>query len=803
MRQSFYASIILCITVSAHAYSGSETTFGERSGLSVERSYTEVRISPDTTKTSTRTLTGVVREKSGAPVPFAFVALYSKNDSTLVAGEMSDERGNFSVRFSSEPNVVRISCIGYKTIEMPVTALDLGTICLETDVSLLEGTTVVGRRKYISREDGGLTLNVQSSSLKNIGKAADVIKYIPGMLYANGKYEVFGKGEPVIYIDGRKMANASELSLLSSANVKSVRLITNPGAEYDAGTRSVIAITTVRHTLDGVSGIVGAELSRHKQWSGNEDVNLNIHKGAADVFLAYRYDNTKSDIRYDLEQTNYEQDTFHEISASEYSDRSRSHDYSAGANYAINKNHTVGGKYMGTISDYKLLDSPYDYMQVYRNGELLTSTDNITDESEKERFHNANVYYIGKLSDKLQLNVDADYVYSRLNHWQQVIETSRIDAVSESTHIQNDQRNRAVAFKDVVAWHINEVSGLDFGTDFSRISSWGTSVNEEGKIADDRFKNDETKYAGFVSYRLSSEKWKGSVGLRYEYVHAINTDQGEVKNRNDYSDLLPSLSLSTSLGKVDLSLDFSSRVNRPSFRQLNNSVSYNNQYHYEQGNIYLKPQYVYDTEFSLNYGIFDFRLDHQHIKDYIHPTVVAIPGKPGTVSWMSTNAKRFRQLGGQCVVAPVIGCWRPTLTAGVYKPYFTLSYNGSETSYNHPYGLLAFQNAVELKGDWLLRGDFYWNLKGHHGIYDQNSRASFNVMVQKQLLKKRLTITLKAEDLFDWSRLSDVKKVNFVVQTRKVNSFNRCVIASITYNFNSFKDKYSGSGSADDEINRF
>ena len=55
-----------------------------------------------------------------------------------------------------------------------------------------------------------------------------MIKYIPGMLYANGKYEVFGKGEPVIYIDGRKMANVSELSLLSSSNVKSVKLITTP-----------------------------------------------------------------------------------------------------------------------------------------------------------------------------------------------------------------------------------------------------------------------------------------------------------------------------------------------------------------------------------------------------------------------------------------------------------------------------------------------------------------------------------------------------------------------------------------------
>ena len=47
------------------------------------------------------------------------------------------------------------------------------------------------------------------------------------------------------------------------------------------------------------------------------------------------------DSRYDVNQFNYEQDTFHEISASEYSDRSHSHDYNVGMNYAINKNQDV------------------------------------------------------------------------------------------------------------------------------------------------------------------------------------------------------------------------------------------------------------------------------------------------------------------------------------------------------------------------------------------------------------------------------------------------------------------------------
>lgn len=477
-------------------------------------------------------MTGRIVDTHHQPVDFANVALLNVSDSSLITGGVTNENGQFVIPCEVKKAIVKVSCVGYKTYCNAYRTGEVGAITLEDATINLQKIVIKGHRKYISRENGKLTLDVQNSNLKNIGKATDVIKYIPGMLYTNGKYEVFGKGEPVIYIDGRKQTNTSGLSLLSSTNVKSVQLITNPGAEYDAETRSVINITTVHHSLDGLSGIVGAEISKHKNLSNNEEVNLNIHKGALDVFLAYQYDNTRSDIRYDVNQFNYEQDTFHEISASEYSDRSHSHDYNVGMNYAINKNHTIGGRYLGSISNYKMLDSPFDYMQTYKNDELLTSTDNKTEESEKERFHNVNLYYIGKLTDNLQLNLDADYVYAQLKHKQQVSETSRIDAVSEITHMQNDQRNCATALKGVFAWNMNKNNRLDFGTDFSKISSWGMSVNEEGKIADDQFKNKETKYAGFATFRLSASKWKGSIGLRYEYIHAINTDQGEVKNLN-------------------------------------------------------------------------------------------------------------------------------------------------------------------------------------------------------------------------------------------------------------------------------
>ena len=60
----------------------------------------------------------------------------------------------------------------------------------------------------------------------------------------NEQIEVFGRGAPLILIDNRKVRDASELQLLQSDNIKSIQIITMPGAEYGSTIRSVIKIQT-------------------------------------------------------------------------------------------------------------------------------------------------------------------------------------------------------------------------------------------------------------------------------------------------------------------------------------------------------------------------------------------------------------------------------------------------------------------------------------------------------------------------------------------------------------------------------
>ena len=81
----------------------------------------------------------------------------------------------------------------------------------------------------------GVRINVSGTALSQVGTADDVIRHIPGMYKVdNDKYNLFGNGEPVFYIDGRLVKDNTELSQLKSQDIAGITLITNPGAKYDA-----------------------------------------------------------------------------------------------------------------------------------------------------------------------------------------------------------------------------------------------------------------------------------------------------------------------------------------------------------------------------------------------------------------------------------------------------------------------------------------------------------------------------------------------------------------------------------------
>lgn len=101
--------------------------------------------------------------------------------------------------------------------------------------------------RVTSLKGSALVTRVSGTPLEHAGTANDVLPQIPMVLGSDGNFEVFGKGSPAIYVNGRLLQDNSELAQISSADIKSVEVVTNPGAKYSADTKAVINIALKVH----------------------------------------------------------------------------------------------------------------------------------------------------------------------------------------------------------------------------------------------------------------------------------------------------------------------------------------------------------------------------------------------------------------------------------------------------------------------------------------------------------------------------------------------------------------------------
>lgn len=199
---------------------------------------------------------GVVCDENQNPVEFANVILMG-TDSVYIAGTVTDVSGKFDFLTDySNAKFLQISALGYKTIIKTLDEKnDIGTLVLVSDNILLDEITVTARpSQHLTK--GGIITTVNGSVLSLLGNAMDVIGQLPGVKREDDKFTVFGKGTPIIYVNGRKLTDNSELYRMSSKDIASVEVISNPGAKYGAEVKSVLLVRTIKKQGDGLSGSI-------------------------------------------------------------------------------------------------------------------------------------------------------------------------------------------------------------------------------------------------------------------------------------------------------------------------------------------------------------------------------------------------------------------------------------------------------------------------------------------------------------------------------------------------------------------
>ena len=750
-------------------------------------------------------ISGMLIDEQHKPLPYANVILQTA-DSVYLAGTTTGLDGKFELALHEKAKLINFSYVGYTSVVQEISKNELGEIQLLPDAQLLGEVVVKGYLPKTQAKGDAMVTTVSGTVLEKAGTAENLLDKIPNVTAQNGAVTVFGRGTPEIYINGRKVRNQQELDQLSSDNIKSVEVVSNPGARYDASVKAVIRIFTKKVAGEGF-GFDNRAVVRHIDeygWSAYDQLNLNYRKNDFDLsamVLAGSYHNG-NDQTFVID-THLDKQWRQNLDLTDQKAESKNLETTLTLNYQFNENHSIGARYnYERVPEYHWIAN--QFAQTYCGDLLYEDLHSVNTMVEPETHHRSNFYYNGRVKN-LTIDFNADGLWSETKNTQ-VAQEDVMEGVNEedrSVTTIDTKRNELYAAKLVLS-HPLAKGTLSFGAEYSHNKRNTTYLNPEGIIADDEAMIKEGATSAFVEYAKVFGKLQMQAGLRYEHVGFDYYDAGKFvdEQSKDYSNLFPSITFSFPIKDVQFQLGYASDINRPSYYQLRSSTVYVNKYMYDAGNPFLMPSITHNITLGTSYKWINLYVGYSHVKDDIINQTIAYSDDDPTIGLLTLqNAPAYDKLVAALNINPTIGCWTPQLGLAIQKQWYEGETPWGKTKFNKPIGSFTFRNNFKLPKGFILGLNGSWTTKGYqNNIYLADDMIDVNVSLYKSFLKDKLTLQLQAYNIFNPKQVATVYSGIRVLQNTQV--MHRHISLTIRYKFNTTRSKYKGTGAGESQKNR-
>lgn len=755
------------------------------------------------TITAQNAITGKVVNTQGEPLPFANIVLLSSLDSTFVKGCVSDELGNFTIVSDKENGILKVSSIGYQTLYKPWLGAAIGTIQLKEESTVLGEVVVKGYLPQYRMTGEGLLTNVEGTVLSKAGTADDVLKHVPSVIKKNDNYEVFGKGTPLIYVNGKKVEDLNELDNIKSSDIKSVEVIQNPGASYDASVKAVIKIKTSRPKGEGFAFDTRSVYWYNKSSNTIQQINMNFRHDRLNIFATYKLTNNTWLQDATFEQTVYVDTLWRQKNTDCEHHRRVYHRLTGGFSYDFNANHSIGLKYQMRTPGYVRGTGIVESLVTANNEFYDDITTSEKDVNRDDPQHQINAYYNGTWG-KTTIDFNTDVFYNKERAYSETTETSQ-EHESRIINSRNKVSNMMVASKLVFDSPILGGS-MTYGTEYIKTHrNDDYEVNRTDILSNSYSKLEEQTISPFLQYSHATPIGNLTVGLRYEYVRFkyFNNGNYQPDQSRSFSNLFPSLSYDTKIGKVAFQLSYSAKTARPTYSQLSNNISYMNRFTRLTGNPQLQNTTNHMIGLAGVWKCFQLSANFTDSRNAIIYWGEQMEDNPAITLTSFKNEKSIKSMNIFVSAAPKIGFWSPQISLGIQKQWFTLHTSIDTYKLNRPMYLGTFSNAFSLPWGLVCNIDYSYQSKGDNtNIYIPKERHELNIGMSKSFLHDALTIEIKGNDLFyqDWDADKLYNDKMQLVQYARRGT--RDVTISLSYKFNTTRSKYKGTGAGNDEINR-
>ena len=747
-------------------------------------------------------ITGRVIDEQSQPMLFVNVVLLNRADSAFIVGAVTKDDGTFTIETDRNDELLKVSSIGYQTQYIQARKGNVGDIQMRPDNQTLGEVVVKGHVPSYRMTTGGITIDIQNSLLKDVGTADDVLSMLPQIQGSDGNFTVFAKGTPEIYINNKKVQNARELKQLKSTDIKSVDVITSPGAKYNAEVGAVIRIKTKKHQGDGISMEAYSQVKYNEKWTTYDDATVKYRTGGLEVFGNmminngnHSEDNTvTTDIRANGNHVNIIQVCPNNFWYTMLGGQ-------IGASYDFNDENSIGFSY--TLSGSLYEGGTVQARQtITRNNALEGMVDQFIEMNISDRpQHEANIYYVGK-AVKLGIDFNGSWIWKKNVRDQASFEHS-LQLADRTVTTHNENRNHMLAGKLVLTYPIWK-GELSAGTEMSRSNSHGIYSNVEQVMAPSNDEIKESNVAGFAEYKLKLGDWSLNGGLRYEAVTSdyYSFGQYQTEPSRKYHDLFPNLSVGWQKNKWGIQLSYNKRISRPNYQALNSNVQYDNRYEFEGGNPLLRPTIKQNLDLNVTYSWLNFTAGYSHNKDMRLSFGSLYQEGTETTIWTNRNFDKFESYNASLTASPKFGFYSPTLTLSYWQQNFDTKAYGLATKLNKPEWQINFRNWFTIGKTAKAMLYLHYSTSHDYGFNHYAHEFNVNARVQKTFLNGNLTVALFANDIFRNLRERWTGYYPVTTMGKDAYVYTQNIGASLTYNFNATRSKYKGTGAGNDEKNR-
>ena len=736
----------------------------------------------------------VVDSLTTLPIEYATITLLKHGENKASNGATSDNLGNFTVTNVSPGSfTVVVESIGYAPFTIATVIInqkhevvDLKSIKLRKRQQTLQNVTVTVQKKLVENKIDKLVYNAEKDITSQTGVATDVLKKVPQVsVDVDGNVELAGSSSIRFLINGKPSTAFGSsitdvLQSIPASQIKSIEVITNPGAKYDAqGLGGIINIILKKSTAQGINGNVSLTAGTIMQ---NGSLNFNARKGKFGL-NAFLSGNARLTTTTPTSSQRGSTDTSTKNNALLQQDGSSDfnrHGYQTGIGFdwtykeknnfsgSLNYNN-FGFKGNGFVNQSEIIQSGL--------GDILSDINSTNFTNNKFNEHNidAGLNYkrnFSKEDQELEVYMNSSHSRNKreaANDQFLQPEDSLIYGTNSTNPGKERENEIGINYVQPLASNVNLGVGGKLNTyDISSTSDafvWENSARDY--LYDSALSNSldyrQNVYAVYSEISFPAGKlFEAKIGGRYERTE-INSYFSNAPDRvkNGYNTFVPSFFIMRKLGeKQTVKFNYSKRIERPDYGDLNPFINTSDPKNVFTGNPDLKPEIGNRYELSYNHdlgrtGTFMVTLFYRENKDDIQPFIVYYPTiKVGDTLYTNVAVTTRENIGIEKNVGTNIFCdlhlnSKLNIRSNLFFFYrHTINqvdkgYNSNSTNYR-----FNINASYQFNNDLAAEAFGNFNSVRHEAQGTYPSFTSYSMAVRKQLWNKKASIALTANNIF-------------------------------------------------------